>query len=45
MLDPKLIREVINTELTKAEFADALGMKSTSEFVGKVSFKYGNGMP
>lgn len=36
LVDPKLIREVIRTELTKAEFANALGMESGSQFVQKV---------
>ena len=36
LIDPKLIREVIATELTKAEFADALGMRIDSKFVEKV---------
>lgn len=38
-LDAKIIKEVTQTELTKAEFADALGMQSTSSFVERVSFK------
>ncbi|OXA56851.1 Dual oxidase 2 [Folsomia candida] len=36
LVDPKLIREVIRTELTKAEFANALGMESGSQFVEKM---------
>jgi dual oxidase len=36
LIDPELIREVIHTELTRAEFASALGMKSESQFVVKV---------
>lgn len=36
--DPGMIKEVINTELTRAEFASALGMESGSQFVEKVIF-------
>jgi hypothetical protein len=36
LVDPKLIREVIKTELTQAEFASALRMETGSQFVQKV---------
>jgi len=36
LLDPKTIREVIHTELTRVEFADSLGMNTKSQFVEKV---------
>lgn len=36
LLNAEVIKEVIKTELTQTEFADALGMQSTSSFVQRV---------
>jgi len=36
--DPKVIKEALQTELTRQEFADALGINKGSQFVEKVTF-------